>query len=126
MISSNSNSTSGNRNYITQPLTSWSQRKNKNKCFLEDLEENGSEDKENFENKIGLEKGNQANKVTQNNATMTENSITRSTISASTPNIFSLSTSSTPKRDLGSFKDGDPVKGIKLFLVMYHFPIVTN
>ena len=125
MISSNSNSTSGNRNYITQPSTSWSQM-NKNKCFLEDLEENGSEDKENFENKIGLEKGNQANKVTQNNATMTENSITRSTISASTPNIFSLSTSSTPKRDLSSFKDGDPVKGIKLFLVMYHFPIVTN
>ena len=46
------------------------------------------------------------NIVKHNNATMTEsNSITKSAFSSSTPNIFSLSTTSTPRRNRSSFRN---------------------
>ena len=100
-------------NIIRQQLR---QTKNKNTktCFLEDLEEINATAKEVLNHKIRLDK--KTNKVEanvkQNNATMTENSsITRSTFSASTPNIFSLSTLNSSKRDLRSFHNGEQILG---------------
>ena len=94
----------------------WSQTKNKNTktCFLEDLEEGTAPTKENLNSTIHTDKtdNNIEVNVMQNNATMTENnSITRSTFSASTPNIFSLSTLNSSRRDLRSFHNGDQLLG---------------
>ena len=109
-------SSSNDADNIIQQQICWSQTKNKNTktCFLEDLEEINATAKEVLNHKTRLEKKNckvEAN-VKQNNATMTENtSITRSTFSASTPNIFSLSTLNSSKRDLRSFRNGDQILG---------------
>ena len=94
----------------------WSQTKNKSAktCFLEDLEEGNASTKENLNSNIRTDNkdDNVEANVMQNNATMTEhNSITRSTFSASTPNIFSLSTLNSSRRDLRSFQNGDQLLG---------------
>ena len=101
----------------TSNSRTWSQGMNKNAktCFLEDLEEMPGKTKESFspKSRTGNNDNNQKFKnLTQNNATMTEGHITRSTFSASTPNIYSSSCSSAVKRDLRSMHNGEQNIGI--------------
>ena len=113
-MSSNSN-TSENQN--------WPQTKNKNTktCFLEDLEEEMNAGKTILNGKGRLNQDNEK----QNSAAMYENNITRSTFSASTPNIFSLSTSSIAKSDFKLANNGNQPIGIKrcimhILVIVFH------
>ena len=99
----------------TSDSKTWSQGTNKNAktCFLEDLEEMPDKIKESFSPKSRCEHNdNEGKSVTQNNATMTEGQISRSTFSASTPNIYSSSSTSTIKRDLRFIPNGEKNIGI--------------
>ena len=101
----------------TSNSRTWSQGMNKNAktCFLEDLEEMPGKTKESFSPKSRFENNDNNQKfknLTQNNATMTERHITRSTFSASTPNIYSSSSSSAVKRDLRFIHNGEQNIGI--------------
>ena len=81
-------------------------------CFLEDLEEMPQKTKETFGPKSRFENNIKVKNVTQNNATMTEGHITRSTFSASTPNIYSSSSSTAAKRDFINFHNDEQNIGI--------------
>ena len=98
--------------YQTGKLGHRGRAKMQKTCFLEDLEEMPQKTKETFSPKSRFVNDNEVKNVTQNNATMTEGHITRSTFSASTPNIYSSSSSTAAKRDFRNLHNDEKNIGI--------------